>query len=153
MCPTELLGYSDRAAEFEAAGAKVYGISVDSKFSHQTWVQMPKSKGGLGGCAIPLISDINKNIARDFGVLVENPADGDCGLALRATVIVDPKGIIRSITVNDLGVGRNVEESLRLVTAFAYVDTHGEEVCPAGWKAGAKTMKPTAEGVAAYLSA
>lgn len=86
--------------------------------------------------AIPLLSDINKTIARDFGVLVENPADGDCGLALRATIIVDGKGVVRSITVNDLGVGRNVDETLRLVTAFQHVDAHGEEVCPAGWKKG-----------------
>ena len=136
VCPTELIAFSDRAAEFEAAGAKVLGVSVDSKFAHQAWVQMPRSKGGLGGCNIPLVSDINKTISKAFDVLVDNAADGDNGLALRATVIVDAKGIVRSVTVNDLGVGRSVDETLRVLQAFNYVDTHGEEVCPAGWKAG-----------------
>lgn len=102
---------------------------------------------------MPLLSDVTKSISKSFGVLVEDPADPDAGLALRATIIVDPKGVVRSLTVNDLPVGRNVDETLRVLEAFKYVEEHGDEVCPAGWKKGAKTMKPTFEGVAAYLGA
>lgn len=102
---------------------------------------------------IPVLSDVTKSISHNFGVLIEGAADPDAGLALRATVIVDPKGIVRSLAVNDLPVGRSVDETLRLVQAFKYSDEHADEVCPSSWKPGAKTMKPTAAGVKEYMAA
>jgi alkyl hydroperoxide reductase subunit AhpC len=137
VCPTEIIAFSERAAEFRALGVEVMGISVDSKHSHLAWIQAPRGKGGLGKMNIPLLADLSKSIARDFGVLVENPADADFGIALRGTVIVDGKGIVRSVTINDTAVGRSVDETLRLLQAFQYADTHDGEVCPAGWKPGA----------------
>lgn len=138
VCPTELSAFSDRIAEFKALNTNVACLSIDSKFSHLAWTQQPRNKGGLGAMAIPMISDINKTISKAYGLLIEDPADPDCGVACRGTVIIDGKGIIRHITLSDLPVGRSVDEVLRLVTAFQYTDKHGE-VCPAGWKAGSKT--------------
>lgn len=114
-------------------------MSIDSKFSHLAWTQQPRSKGGLGPMAIPLIADVTKAMSKSFGCLIEGEGDGDAGVALRATYIVDPAGIVRSVQVNDLPVGRSVDEVLRIIEAFQHVEKHGE-VCPAGWKPGAKTM-------------
>lgn len=139
VCPTEIIAFSDRAAEFKAINTEVLAISVDSTHSHLAWIQTPRSKGGLGKMAIPVLADLTKSISRDFGVLVENPADGDCGIALRGTVIVDGSGIVRSLAINDTAVGRSVDETLRIVQAFQHAEKHGE-VCPAGWKPGAKAM-------------
>ena len=135
VCPTEIIAFSDRSPEFAALGADVMAISVDSKHSHLAWVQAPRSKGGLGAMKIPLLADLTKEVAKAFGVLVENPADGDCGIALRATIIVDGKGIVRSLAVNDTAVGRNVDETLRIVQAFMYADTH-EGGCVVGREGG-----------------
>jgi len=122
---------------------------VDSKFSHLAWSKMPRNKGGLGGCSYPLVADITKAISKDYGVLIE---DGeDAGVALRGLFIISPEGKLRQITVNDLPVGRSVDEVLRLVTAFQYTDEHGE-VCPANWKPGAKTMIDDPEKSQAYFS-
>ena len=110
---------------------------MDSKFSHLAWSKMPRNKGGLGGCSYPLVADITKAISKDYGVLIEE--GDDAGVALRGLFIISPEGKLRQITVNDLPVGRSVDEVLRLVTAFQYTDEHGE-VCPANWKPGAKTM-------------
>ena len=116
VCPTEICEFSDRAAEFEEIGCQVIGCSVDSHFVHSEWTQKPRNKGGVGPMKIPMVSDLNKQISKDYGCLLE---DGeDAGVAFRATYIIDPKGILRQITMNDLPVGRSIEETLRLVKAF-----------------------------------
>ncbi|KAI9337937.1 thioredoxin-like protein [Obelidium mucronatum] len=137
VCPTEIVEFSERAAEFKKLGAEVIGCSVDSKHSHLAWINQPRKTGGLGEMKIPLISDITKQISSDYGVLIEQ--GGDIGLSLRGTFIIDPKQIVRHISINDLGVGRSIDETLRLVEAFQFNDKNGE-VCPAGWKKGAKSM-------------
>ena len=139
VCPTELTSFSDAVDEFHKAGAEVIAVSVDSKFSHYSWTLKPRNEGGLGSMRIPLVSDITKKISRDYGVLIEDGADA--GLSLRGLFIIDGKGILRQSTINDLPVGRSVEETLRLIQAFQYTDKHGE-VCPAGWKPGSAGMKP-----------
>ena len=128
-------------------------ISVDSKHSHLAWIQTPRAKGGLGKMHIPVLADLNKTISKSFGVLVENSADPDCGISLRATIIVDGKGVVRSLAVNDTAVGRNVDETLRIVQAFQYADTHDGEVCPASWRPGQKSMKANPTGSKDYFAA
>eukprot|EP00955_Chlamydomonas_euryale_P050181 354470-Chlamydomonas_euryale.AAC.49 len=118
---------------------QVVGVSIDSHFSHLAWSTQERKKGGLGGCGYPLVSDITKSIAKDYGVLIEE--GDDAGVALRGLFIISPTGVLRQITVNDLPVGRSVDETLRLVKAFQFTDEHGE-VCPAGWTPGSKTMVP-----------
>ncbi|KAI8613558.1 thioredoxin peroxidase [Chytriomyces sp. MP71] len=137
VCPTEIIEFSEKAEHFKKLGAEVIGCSVDSKYSHLAWIQQPRKTGGLGEMKIPLLSDITKQISSDYGVLIEQ--GGDIGLSLRGTFLIDPKGIVRHITINDLPVGRNVDETLRLLEAFQFNELHGE-VCPASWKKGAKTM-------------
>jgi peroxiredoxin (alkyl hydroperoxide reductase subunit C) len=138
VCPTEIVAFSDRVKEFHDIGVNVVGVSVDSHFTHLAWVNTPRAKGGLGGCNYPLLSDLTKQIARDYEVLIEDGADA--GVALRGLFIIGPDGTLRQKTVNDLPVGRNVDETLRLVKAFQFTDEHGE-VCPANWTPGAATMK------------
>ena len=135
----EIISFSDRIKEFDAVGASVAAFSVDSKFSHLAWTKLPRKAGGLGPVAYPLIADINKTISKAYGALIEDPADGDAGVTLRNTYIIDPKGIVRAVMMNDLPVGRSVDEVLRLIHAFQYSDKHGE-VCPEGWKKGKPTM-------------
>jgi len=136
VCPTEILSFSDRAAEFQAAGAEVLGVSVDSHFSHLAWINTPRKAGGLGGSLnIPLLADLGGKISRDYGVLID-----EVGHSLRGLFIINEKGIVRQITINDPPVGRNVDEVLRLLKAFKHTDEHGE-VCPAGWNPGDRTMK------------
>lgn len=136
-CPTEIIEFSDRVSEFQRLNTVVLGASVDSKFSHLAWTQRSRADGGIGSTNIPLIADITKEIARKYGVLLE---DGDdAGVALRGLFIIDDKGTLRQVTINDLPVGRSVDEVLRLVQAFQYTDQNGE-VCPAGWKPGDRTM-------------
>jgi len=137
VCPTEIIAFSDRADEFKAMGCEVLACSVDSHFSHLAWTDTPRNKGGLGTMKIPILSDLTKQVSRDYGVLLE-----DAGISLRGLFIIDDKGILRQITVNDLPVGRSVDETLRLVQAFQFTDKHGE-VCPAGWTPGADTIKPS----------
>ncbi len=150
MCPTEIIAFSEAKAKFEAIGCNVAAVSVDSKFSHLAWIQTPRNKGGLGKMDIPVIADITKAISKAYGMLIEDPADGDAGVALRGTVIIRGDGVVRCVNSNDLPVGREVEEYLRLVQAFQYTDTHGE-VCPAGWRPGHKTMIPDPKGSKAYF--
>ena len=139
VCPTEICQFSDRAAEFEAIGAQIIGCSIDSQFTHMEYTKKDRKKGGLGPMNIPMVADLTKDIARDYGCLIE---DGDdAGVAYRATYIIDPKGTLRQFSINDLPVGRNVDEVLRLVKAFQYTDEHGE-VCPAQWQPGKATMVP-----------
>jgi tryparedoxin peroxidase (2-Cys peroxiredoxin) len=147
VCPTEIIQYSDRSDEFRAIGAEVIGCSVDSKFSHLAWTKQDRKHGGLGAMKIPLLADLKKSISASYGVLKE-----DEGVAFRGIFIIDPKQNVRQITINDLPVGRNVDETLRLLQAFQYTDQHGE-VCPAGWKPGAKTMNPDPVKSQAYFNA
>lgn len=135
VCPTEIIAYSDAAGRFEKIGAKAAAISVDSAFSHLAWVNMPRNKGGLGNVTFPLIADLDKSIAKKYDVLL------DAGIALRGLFVIDPKGVIRHATINDLPVGRNVDETLRIIEAFQFVEKNGE-VCPANWNPGEKTMVP-----------
>ena len=134
VCPTEIVEFSNHAKQFRENGCEVIGCSIDSHFAHRKWTLEPRKEGGLGPIDIPLLADINKQIATDYGVLNEG------GLALRGTFIIDDKQVLRHSSVNDLGVGRNVSEYLRLLQAFQYNAKHGE-VCPAGWTKGGATMK------------
>ncbi|XP_006621026.1 peroxiredoxin 1 [Apis dorsata] len=145
VCPTEIIAFSDRADEFEQIGCKVIAASTDSHFSHLAWVNTPRKQGGLGEMNIPLLADKSSKIARDYGVL-----DEESGIPFRGLFIIDDKQNLRQVTINDLPVGRSVDETLRLVQAFQYTDKHGE-VCPAGWKPGKKTMKPDVVGSKEYF--
>lgn len=136
VCPTEIIAFSDRIEEFKDLNTKVVACSVDSQFTHLAWLNTPRNKGGLGHLKIPLLSDITHEISKAYGVYLQN-----LGHSLRGLFIIDTKGILRQITMNDLPVGRSVDETLRLVQAFQYTDSHGE-VCPAGWKPGADTIIP-----------
>ncbi|MFN3198138.1 MAG: peroxiredoxin [Bradymonadia bacterium] len=144
VCPTEILAFSGAAEKFKAANAEVLGVSVDSQFTHLAWINTPRSEGGLGELNIPLVSDLNKTIARDYGVLLEG------GVALRGLFLIDPKGQLRYQVVHDLGVGRSVDETLRVLKAFQHVDETGN-VCPANWDEGADDMKPDPNGSKEYF--
>ena len=145
VCPTEILAFSDAQAEFKERNTVVIGVSVDSQFSHAAWANTERKEGGIKGVTFPLVSDINKTIATDYGVKL------DGGMALRGLFIVNEKGILKHITVNDLPLGRNVEEVLLVLDAVDFTEKHGE-VCPANWKKGEKAMKPTADGLKAYVA-
>ena len=163
VCPSELIAFSNRIEESESRGVQVIGCSVDSKFSHWAWRNTAVENGGIGPVKYPLISDISKSIARDYGVLLgtqeavvatengemDTTINGD--VALRGTFLIDKAGLVRHANLNDLPLGRNVDEVLRLVDALQFTEEHGE-VCPAGWNKGSQGMKPNAEGVASYLS-
>jgi peroxiredoxin (alkyl hydroperoxide reductase subunit C) len=146
VCPTELHAFQEKLDHFQKLNCEVVGVSVDSKFSHMAWLKTPKSEGGIQGVTYPLVSDINKTISRDYDVLI--PQDG---VALRGAFLIDKKGIVRHQTVNDLGLGRNVDEFLRLTEALQFTEEHGE-VCPANWKKGDKAMKATSSGLKQYFS-
>jgi len=146
VCPTEILAYSERADEIRSAGAEVIGISCDSVNTHLAYVKTDKASGGLGPVNIPLVADKNLAISTSYGVLKE-----DDGISFRGLFIIDGEGKLRQITVNDLPVGRSVDETIRLLQAFAFTDKHGE-VCPANWRPGKKTMKPNREGIINHLS-
>ncbi|XP_063962353.1 peroxiredoxin-1-like [Lytechinus pictus] len=136
VCPTEILAFSDRSDEFRKIGCEVLAASCDSHFCHLAWTNTSKKLGGVGELKIPLLSDMSGAISRDYGIMIEKE-----GISLRGLFIIDDKGILRQITINDLPVGRSVDEVLRLVQAFQFTDKHGE-VCPAGWKPGDDTIKP-----------
>jgi len=146
VCPTEIIAFSDRSEEFRSINCEVVACSTDSHFSHLAWVNTPRKQGGLGNMKIPLLADKNCEIAKAYGVYKE-----DEGIAFRGLFIIDDKGNLRQITINDLPVGRSVDETLRLVQAFQFTDKHGE-VCPAGWKPGQDTMKPDVKGSKSYFS-
>ncbi len=145
VCPTEIIAFSDRIDEFEKLNTKVIGCSVDSHFSHLAWANTPRKEGGLGEIKYPLLSDIKKEVAWNYGVLL------DGGVAARGIFLIDDKGILQTYTVNNLAVGRSVDETLRLVQGYQYVAKHGE-VCPANWKPGADTMKADPVGSKEYFS-
>ncbi len=136
VCPTEIIAFSDRIAEFQKLGVQVLGVSIDSHFSHLAWRNTPRQEGGIGPIAYPLVADLDKKIAQAYGVLL--PA----GIALRGLFLIDKDGVVRHQVVNDLPLGRNIDEAVRIVEALQYFEKNGE-VCPANWKEGARTIKPT----------
>ncbi|MGA1845461.1 peroxiredoxin [Deferribacter abyssi] len=138
VCPTEITALSDAYEEFQKRNCEVIGVSTDSKFSHLAWINTPREEGGLGDIKYPLVADFTKKISEDYGVLL--PA----GMALRATFIIDPDGVVQFELIHDLGIGRNVKEILRSLDALQYTKKHGE-VCPAGWEPGKETMVPDPE--------
>ena len=146
VCPTELHAFSERLREFEERNTKVIGVSIDSHFSHLAWLNTPKSKGGIQGVEYPIVSDLNKTISKDYDVLVEG-----AGIAYRGLFLLDKDHVVRHQVVNDLPLGRNVSETLRMVDALQFTEKHGE-VCPANWSQGAKSMKPTQEGLKEFFT-
>lgn len=144
VCPTELHAFQDKLKDFKAKNTEVLAVSVDSQFSHLAWLNTSRDAGGIEGVTYPVISDIHKTITRDFDVLHED------GVALRATFLIDKKGLVRQQTVNDLPLGRNIDEMLRLVDALAFNEKHGE-VCPANWTEGKKAMRPDQQGLKDYF--
>ncbi|CAI9726714.1 peroxiredoxin-2-like isoform X2 [Octopus vulgaris] len=145
VCPTEITAFSDRMEEFKKINCEVVACSTDSHYSHLAWINTPRKQGGLGEMKIPLLADKTLKIASDYGCLKE-----DEGISFRGLFIIDEKGVLRQITINDLPVGRSVDETLRLVQAFQFTDEHGE-VCPVGWKPGSNTMKPDPKGSKEYF--
>jgi peroxiredoxin (alkyl hydroperoxide reductase subunit C) len=145
VCPSEILAFNRQVEDFKAKNCELLGISVDSIYTHLAWKNTPIDQGGIGQVQFPLISDISKSISEDYGVLLED------GVSLRGLFLVDKEGVVRHQLVNDLPLGRNVDEALRVIDALQFHETHGE-VCPANWRPGDEAMKPTAEGVADYLS-
>ncbi|WP_457748872.1 redoxin domain-containing protein [Sulfurimonas sp.] len=145
VCPSEIIAFSHRYDEFQKRGVNVIGVSVDSQFSHFAWRETPVEEGGIGRINFPLVADLTKDIARDFDVLLNN------AVALRGSFLIDDKGIVRHAVINDLPLGRNVDEMLRMIDAQQFTDEYGE-VCPAGWQKGDEGMKADAKGVAEYLA-
>ena len=135
VCPTEIIAFSDAAEKFEAAGVQLLSCSVDSHFTHLAWRNTPRDQGGLGDIRYPMVADLNKQIARDYNVLLDD------GVALRGLFLIDQEGVVRHQLVNDLPLGRSVDEALRMVEALQYFEKHGE-VCPANWHEGDATIKP-----------
>jgi peroxiredoxin 2/4 len=147
VCPTEIIAFSDRYGEFSSLNTEVLGVSVDSAFSHLAWVQTDRKSGGLGDINYPLVSDIKKEISSAYNVL-----DPEAGIALRGLFLIDKEGIIQHSTINNLAFGRNVDETLRILQAVQYVQSHPDEVCPAGWTPGDKTMVPDPEKSKEYFA-
>jgi peroxiredoxin 2/4 len=147
VCPSEILAFNKRLEEFKTRNCEVIGVSVDSKFTHLAWKNTPLDQGGIENIQYPLVSDLKKEIARSYGVIFE-----EAGVALRGLFLIDTKGVVRHALINDLPLGRSVGEALRMVDALQFVETHGDQVCPANWQEGDVAMAPTAEGVAEYLA-
>jgi peroxiredoxin 2/4 len=147
VCPTELHAFQEKLEDFEKRNTQVIGCSVDSAYTHLAWMNTPKAKGGIHGVHYPLISDLNKSIARDYDVLIEEE-----GISYRGLFFIDAEGIVRHEVVNDLPLGRSVDEALRIVDAWISFQTHGE-VCPANWQKGQTLMRPTQEGLEHYFGA
>lgn len=145
VCPSELIALNNRIQQFKDKNVEVIGVSVDSQFTHNAWRNTPRSKGGIGELGFTLVADVNHSICQAYGV--EHP---EAGVAFRGTFLIDKQGIVRSQIVNDLPIGRNMDELLRLVDALQFHEENGD-VCPAGWEKGKEGMKPTAAGVASYL--
>ncbi|MEA3456885.1 MAG: peroxiredoxin [Campylobacterota bacterium] len=144
VCPSELIAFDHRLKEFQDRGINVIGCSIDSQFSHFAWKETPINKGGIGQVKYPLVADLTKQIARDYDVLL-----GD-SVALRGSFLIDADGTVRHAVVNDLPLGRNIDEMLRMIDAMLFTNEYGE-VCPAGWQKGDEGMKADTEGVADYL--
>jgi peroxiredoxin (alkyl hydroperoxide reductase subunit C) len=163
VCPTEIIAFQKRLADFEARNIAVVGCSIDSKHTHWAWLNTPQNDGGIKGVTYPLVADVNKTIAANFGVLagyydydengqlVFNSDKGDDAVAYRGLFLIDKNGLVRHQVVNDLPLGRSVDEAIRIVDALLFNEENGE-VCPADWTKGQEGMKATAEGVATYLA-
>jgi peroxiredoxin (alkyl hydroperoxide reductase subunit C) len=145
VCPTEIIEFNRKLSQFKERGAEVVGVSVDSQFSHLAWKNTPVDRGGIGNIQFPLVADLTKQISRDYGVLLEG------GVALRGTFLIDREGVVKHAVLNDIGLGRNIDEAVRMVDALQHLEKHGE-VCPANWTKGEEAMKPTPDGVSQYLS-
>lgn len=146
VCPTEILKFNELYSEFKNRNVEVISVSTDSKFSHLAWKNTPVAEGGIGDIQYPMIADFTKQIAAQFGVLVEQS-----GLALRGTFLIDKAGVLQHATINNLDLGRNIHETLRMVDALQFTEEHGE-VCPAEWSAGDEALKPNQNSLKAYLS-
>ncbi len=144
VCPSEIIAFDHRLQEFKDRGVNVIGVSVDSQFSHFAWKNTPVNEGGIGQVKYPLVADLTKEIAKAYDVLL------DGGVALRGSFLIDKDGTIRHAVINDLPLGRNIDEMIRMVDAMLFTNEHGE-VCAAGWMKGDEGMKATTEGVAEYL--
>ncbi len=145
VCPSEIVAFHNRLGEFSARNTKVIAVSVDSHFSHLAWKNIPNSKGGIGNVQFPMVSDLNKQISRMYNVL------NDDSISLRGTFLIDEDFVVRHMLVNDLPLGRNVDEVIRMVDAVTFHRSHGE-VCPAGWRKGDEAITATQEGIADYLA-
>ncbi|MDK2125976.1 peroxiredoxin [Parachitinimonas caeni] len=145
VCPSELLAFDHRLEEFKKRNVEVIGVSIDSQFTHAAWRNTPVDKGGIGPVGYTLVADVKHDICKAYDV---ESADG---VAFRGTFLIDRNGVVRHQVVNDLPLGRNIDEAIRMVDALQFTEEHGE-VCPAGWNKGKAGMKATADGVAAYLS-
>ena len=146
VCPTELHAFQAKLADFESKNTQVIGCSVDSWFSHQAWLSTPKAKGGIQGITYPILSDFNKTISKDYDVLNE-----ELGASYRGLFLIDKEGIVRHQLINDLPLGRSVDEALRMLDALQFFEANGE-VCPANWKQGEKSMQADTEGLEAYFA-
>lgn len=145
VCPTEIVAFSDKAGAFKERNAVLLGVSVDSHFTHLAWQNTPRSAGGLGDIAYPMVADQTHEISRSYGVLSERQ-----GIAFRGLFLIDREGVVRHMLVNDLPLGRNVDEAIRMVDALSFFEQNGE-VCPANWKPGEKSMKPDPEGSKSFF--
>jgi peroxiredoxin (alkyl hydroperoxide reductase subunit C) len=145
VCPSEIIAFDKKLAEFKKRNCEVIGASIDSHYSHWAWKNTPVDKGGIGNVQFPLVADLKKQIAEDYGVLLSD------GVALRGLFLLDREGIVRHCVINDLSLGRSIDEALRMLDALQFTEEHGE-VCPANWRAGEEGMKPTSDGVAKYLA-
>ena len=146
VCPTEIIAFSDRAKEFAELGVEILGVSIDSHFTHLAWTQTPRNQGGIGATDYPLVADLNKQISRDYDVLL------DGGIALRGLFLIDKEGVVRHQVVNDLPLGRSVDEALRMVKALQHFGENGE-VCPANWQEGSRSINPDVEGSKEFFTA
>ncbi|OVE81207.1 thioredoxin peroxidase [bacterium M21] len=146
VCPTEIVAFSKKVAEFKKRNVQVLGVSVDSQFSHLAWINTPREEGGLGGLDYPLVADLSKEISKDYDVLLE-----DAGIALRGLFLIDKEGVVQHQVVNNLPLGRNIDEAIRMVDALQFFENNGE-VCPANWNPGEKSMKPDPEGSKEFFS-
>jgi peroxiredoxin 2/4 len=146
VCPSEIIAFDQALSRFKAKQCEVIGVSVDSQYTHLAWKNTPRDRGGIGNVQYPLVADLRKEIARDYGVLLD-----DMGVALRGLCLIDKEGVVRHVVINDLPLGRSVDEALRMLDALQFTEQHGE-VCPANWKEGDEGMRETSEGVAAYLA-
>jgi len=138
VCPTEIIGYGDKLAEFQKRGVEVVGCSIDSQYSHKAWVETPRNKGGIAGVTYPILADVTKSISRDYGVLDEAK-----GIALRGTFIINPEGVIKTLEIHDNAIARDVKETLRKLKAAQYVANNPGQVCPAKWNEGSATITPS----------
>jgi len=145
VCPTEIIAFDKALDKFKAKGVEVIGCSIDSHFTHLAWKNTPRNQGGIGNVQYPLVADLDKSISRNYQVLL------DAGIALRGLFLIDKAGVVRHAVINDLPLGRSVDEALRVVEALQYHEQYGE-VCPANWKPGEEAMKPDQQGVAEYLA-